>query len=547
MPAPSPLVSVERLTWTLPDGRVLLHDVSLAIAPGRTGLVGPNGSGKSTLAHLIAGELVAQTGRVVRSGRVALLRQTVALDGARTLADWLGVAERLGALRRIEGGSTDAADYHVLGDDWMVRERASRALARVGLGHLDPEAGVGAVSGGEATRAALAGLLLAEPDLLVLDEPTNNLDAPARAALQAFVEDFAGGVLVVSHDRALLDRMDRIVELRDGHAVSYGGNFSAYEAQRAVERDAAARELDSATAMQRRTERAARETIERQARRSARGRRTAIESNLPPIVRNAMKRTAEATTARIADVHRQRVEASRERVKSARERVEDRRSVALALAPTGLAAGKVVVAVEGVSFSHAIARPLLSDVTLHLVGPERVALTGPNGSGKTTLLRLVCGELAPTTGRVRVGVPPDRVAWLDQHLSLLDVRGTVLDAFRARHPDLEDEWCRLALARFLFRADDAHKPVAALSGGERLRAALATVLGVPHPPLLLVLDEPTNHLDLDTLGVLEAALRGYDGALLVVSHDGRFLDAIGIERRVALPGGVRGTDAPRGA
>jgi ATPase subunit of ABC transporter with duplicated ATPase domains len=178
-------------------------------------------------------------------------------------------------------------------------------------------------------------------------------------------------------------------------------------------------------------------------------------------------------------------------------------------------------------------------VSLHLVGPERVALVGPNGSGKTTLLRVATGERAPDAGTVR-RLPDDEVASLDQHGAALDPARSVLDNFRVRHPHMEASAARHALARFLFSDEAALRTVGTLSGGERLRASLACVLGGGRPPALLVLDEPTNHLDLDALEALEAALRAHDGALLVVSHDAAFLAAIGVARYVALgEGGAR--------
>jgi ATPase subunit of ABC transporter with duplicated ATPase domains len=214
--------------------------------------------------------------------------------------------------------------------------------------------------------------------------------------------------------------------------------------------------------------------------------------------------------------------------------VEERERPRFALPASGLPAGRTVLALEDVTvrFSGA-AHPILDGVTLHLVGPERVAVVGPNGSGKSTLLRVVMGELAPDAGTVR-RLPDREVAFLDQHGAALDPARSVLESFRARHPRVEPSAARHALARFLFSDEAALRTVGTLSGGERLRASLACELGGERPPALLVLDEPTNHLDLDALEALEGALRDYDGALLVVSHDAAFLEAIGVERHLTL-------------
>jgi ATPase subunit of ABC transporter with duplicated ATPase domains len=178
------------------------------------------------------------------------------------------------------------------------------------------------------------------------------------------------------------------------------------------------------------------------------------------------------------------------------------------------------------------AAPVLSGVSLRITGPERVAIVGPNGAGKTTLLRLAGGELRPQSGSVRLGLPADEIAFFDQHTRRLRDESSVLENYRAANPGVDVTAARHALARFLFEGDGVHQAAGSLSGGQRLRAGLACVLNGWHPPRLLLLDEPTNHLDLDSLEALEEVLRGYDGSLLVVSHDAAFLEAIGVDRRV---------------
>ncbi|HUH77213.1 MAG TPA: ATP-binding cassette domain-containing protein, partial [Devosia sp.] len=207
------------------------------------------------------------------------------------------------------------------------------------------------------------------------------------------------------------------------------------------------------------------------------------------------------------------------------------------LMPTGLPAGRVVLQASKVSGGPDAGRPIIRNFSLTMTGPERVAISGPNGSGKTSLLRLLCGDLVPSAGHVeRIG----RMAFLDQTISLIDPALSIRDNFRALNPQADDNTGRAALARFMFRADAALQIAGSLSGGEMLRAALACTIGGNHPPQLLVLDEPTNHLDIHAIAQVEAGLRDYDGALLVVSHDPDFLEAIGIDRVVTLGGSVNG-------
>lgn len=527
-------LAADRLTYALADGRALFRDLSLSFGRERTGLVGPNGSGKTTLIRLLAGEMKPTSGVVHRTGAVAVLPQEFRPAPDASLAVLLGIEERLAALRRLEAGKGSVADVERVGGDWDLPERATAVLARFGLEHLPLDRAVSEVSGGEATRVALAGLTLGRPDFLLLDEPTNHLDAASRRALYAFVEEWTGGLLCVSHDRELLRRMDRIVELSSLGVRVYGGSYDDYLAQRDALERAAERELASAHADLRRAERKAREVRERQDRRSARGRRRRSEVNLPKILLNARKRKAEATGARVRTLTDREVEERRARAESARRQVEEREPPRFEVFSSGLHARRTVLEMRDVTVRFpGAAGPVLEAVSLRIVGPERVAVVGPNGSGKTTLLRLATGHLQPDVGTVR-RLPDEETAWLNQDGASLDRGRSVLENFRAFHPEMDRTATRYALARFLFSEDAALQAVGTLSGGERLRASLACALGGDPPPSLLVLDEPNNHLDLDGLEALESALGGYDGALLVVSHDETFLEAIGVERRVSL-------------
>jgi ATPase subunit of ABC transporter with duplicated ATPase domains len=525
-------IVAERLTYATADGRELLHDITLGFGRERTGLVGANGSGKTTLVRLLAGEIAPTGGSVHTSGIIAVLPQEFQPPPDATLAVLLGIEERLAALRRMEAGEADVADLERIGDEWDVQDRATATLAHFGLSHLPIDRPVGAVSGGEATRVALAGLALSRADFLLLDEPTNHLDAESRAALYDFVEQWTGGLACVSHDRALLRRMDRIVELSTLGVRVYGGNFDAYHARRAADDAAAARELDSARAELRRVRRAAQEVRERQARREAKGRRDRATANMPKILLNGRRAQAEATGAHVRAITEREVEERRRRTEDARRHVEERESPRFSLPPAILAAGRTVLVLDDVCvrFDDDVA-PILNGVSLRIIGPERVAVTGPNGSGKSTLLRVAAGRITTSGGSVR-RIPDAKIACLGQDADGLS--GTVLDSFRSVHPDMEPSAARHALARFLFAGEAALQPVNTLSGGERLRAALACAMGGDRTTSLLILDEPTNHLDLAAMQALEAALRTWDGALLVASHDADFLAAVGVGREVRL-------------
>jgi ATPase subunit of ABC transporter with duplicated ATPase domains len=525
------LLTFDTVSLRTPDGRSLLDNLTFSLGRERVGLVGRNGVGKTTLLRAASGEIPPAAGAVRLTGRAAVLEQSFGPPAGATLADLLGVTGPLALLDRI--GRGEARPDELEAADWTLTLRIEAALARAGLGAAALDRPAAELSGGQATRAGIARLLLALPDLILLDEPTNNLDVQGRAAVAELLAGWEGGALVVSHDRDLLAGMDRILELTTLEARLYGGGWNLYRARRELETAAAERSLETAERDVQRAARAAQVARERKDRRDAAGRRARARGDAPKILLDARAERAEGTGARLNRLaERQQADAA-QALETAAARVERLRRLAFDLPKTNLPAGRTVLAFEDVAFGWPDGAPLIEGLSFRLVGPERVAVTGPNGAGKTTLIRLATGALKPHAGRVVRGVP---AALLDQQASLLDDGLTLVDNFRRRHPAATANQAHEALARFLFRNTEALKLAGALSGGERLRAALACVLWGQTPPQLLILDEPTNHLDLASIEAVEAALAAYDGALLAVSHDGRFLDAIGIERRIALAG-----------
>ena len=521
-------IVLDGLAWAPPGGSLLFSDLDLSFGPERTGLVGRNGVGKTTLLRLIDGSLTPQAGRITAPGRIAVLRQTVQVDPQETLIDLFDAREALAVLARAEAGAADADD--LARADWTLEARIQAALARLRLdAPLDTP--LAALSGGQRTRSGLAALLFAEPDWLILDEPTNNLDREGRQAVLDLLADWRAGAVVVSHDRDLLETMDAIVELTTLGATRYGGTWSDYRARKALELQAVQRDLADADRRLNDLTRTIQQTEERKARTDKTGRAAAARGDQPRILLGARKDRAEDTggeNARLAA--RRRLEAETAAA-SARERIEVLQPLTVTLPPTGLPPGREVLMLEDVTAGYRPDRPVLSSLSLRIAGPERIALTGPNGSGKTTLLALITGALAPMRGRLRLAVP---VAMLDQQVAVLDPALSIRDNFHRQHPGVDENACRASLARFMFRANAALQVVGDLSGGQRLRAGLACVLGGPNPPPFLVLDEPTNHLDITSIEAVEAGLRAYDGALLVVSHDEAFLEAIGTDRRIEL-------------
>ncbi|MET7381391.1 ABC-F family ATP-binding cassette domain-containing protein [Streptomyces sp. NPDC005526] len=525
------------LSYAWPDGTPVLDGLDAAFGPGRTGLVGVNGSGKSTLLKLIAGELAPSGGTVRVTGEVGLLPQSVTLDTALRVDEALGIAQRRAALHAIEAGDTAEEHFETVGDDWDVEERALATLGELGLGHIGLDRTVGEVSGGESVLLRLAALLLRRPDVLLLDEPTNNLDLYARRRLYAAVSAWPGVLVVVSHDRELLELVDQIADLRAGEITWYGGNFSAYQQSLATEQEAAERMMRVAEADVRRQKRELADAQVKLARRKRYGQKMWDSRREPKIVMGARKRAAQESAGRHRILHEERLAEARERLDEAAEAVREDDEIRVELPYTAVPPGRGVLTLQDLRPAHG-ARV---EGVFELRGPERVALIGRNGAGKTTLLRTIAGELPPLSGEVTAHVP---LRFLPQRLDVLDDELTVAENVARHAPDATVNRIRARLARFLFRGARADQRVGTLSGGERFRAALAALMLAEPAPQLLMLDEPTNNLDIASVRRLTTALESYEGALIVAGHDLPFLESIGITRWVLLEAGVLGETTP---
>ncbi|QUL37619.1 ABC-F family ATP-binding cassette domain-containing protein [Erythrobacter sp. JK5] len=521
-------IKLDRIVCATPDGRILFPELSDTISNEVVGLVGRNGCGKSTLLRTIAGQLAPYAGSASSDGTVYLVSQTSYPDRM-TVGQLLGVQKALEVLDRLEYGLSGQNDLEAA--DWTLPARLEKVLSDCGLVALDMERPVNSLSGGERNRAKTAAVLLARPDILLLDEPTNDLDTDGRKLIANVIGDWTGPVLVASHDRDLLENVDRIIELSTAGILSVEGGWSAFMAARETHRTLARNALDQARSDAKAASKARQGKIERLDQRSRQGRQSAARRDASRLEINAKRERAESTSARNRAVGDQRFLGAQSNLKLAEAAVERVTPVEIALPQCGLLSSHVVLEAEALTCEYDD-RTVFEALSLKIVGAERIFLGGCNGSGKSSLARILAGQALPKQGAVHADY--SRVAVLDQHLDMLLPTKTAFQEMQRHSPDLDRNGTHAVLAKFGFRADWASRKISEMSGGEKVRLALACLFSGEKPPHLLILDEPTNHLDIYAIETLEKALLDYDGALLCITHEDAFRRNLKLSRSIEL-------------
>lgn len=515
-----PFVALNTISLKTPDlTRTLISDLSVSFGHERTGLVGRNGCGKSSLLAVLAGRVPPFSGSIDRFGKIGLFRQRFD-DLSISVVQALGMQGAFDTNNRIVAGTGSEADFAAA--DWTLDGRIETAFERVGLQRLAMDTPLARLSGGQRMRVSVARTLLEEADLLLLDEPTNNLDASGRQMITELISDWRGGVVVAGHDRALLEQMDRMLHLSAIGAQLYSGGWSAYRTERHAERVRATSELERAARAIKTTQAALQRQNEKQSRRDKAGRTKRAQDNEPRVSLDRKKGQAEQSAGRqnrLADHLLNQVSATRH---VAEQKVEVLAPILIDLLSGRVPPNRVHLRMEAAQCQLCPAKTF-GPWSLEIRGSDRMRIIGPNGAGKSTLMKLAAGLLDPSVGLVERFA---HIAHLDQDLSVPDTSGRLVDNLLLAQHDITEHDARAALARYGFRNMLADRPVSGLSGGERLRLSLCMAMTLTTMPELILLDEPTNHLDIEAIELLETTLKGYEGALLFVTHDERFAEAL---------------------
>jgi ATPase subunit of ABC transporter with duplicated ATPase domains len=515
-------ITLRDVTFAWPDGAVALSGLNGTFTTGRTGLIGRNGAGKSTLLRLIAGRLRSTAGRIDAIGDVGYLAQTLTMQRETTIADLLGIAGVLAAITAIEAGDADERHFEMVGDDWDIEARAAQALHRIGFGAGDLQRRVAEVSGGEAMLVAISGLRLRRTPITLLDEPTNNLDRSTRARLAELVDQWPGTLVVVSHDLELLEHMEHIAELYAGNLDTFGGPYSAWQEHRTREQAAAVQAARSAQQALKVEKHQRVEAETKLARRERTAKKTQQDGGIPRILAGNRASRAQSSAGSLRSTLDNKIQAAQAAVDDADARVREDEHINLTLPDPNVPRGRRLAEFHD------------EDRTVAIQGPERVALIGPNGAGKSTLIEQLVTGGPPMPGHPHGVLLTHHVGYLPQRLDGLDEAASALENVRAVATATPAGTIRNQLARLLLRGNSIDRPVSTLSGGERFRVSLATLLLAEPPAELLILDEPTNNLDITSVEQLTEALHAYRGALLIASHDHPFLAGVGIDAVLEL-------------
>ena len=541
-------ISIQQISYIHPDKEVLFSDLNFAISKGqKLGLVGNNGCGKSTLLQIIAGQLSPSSGVIVRPDDIYYIPQHFGQYDSLTIAQALRIDRKQQALQAILAGDASTENFTILNDDWNIEERSIAALDLWGLGQFTLSYPMNLLSGGEKTRVFLAGMDIHHPSVILMDEPTNHLDSSGRQRLYDWVEKYRSTLLVVSHDRTLLNLLPEICELEKHQINYYGGNYEFYKEQKTLMQEALQQRIEEKEKALGIARKVARETAERRDKQNVRGEKSNIRKGVPRIVLNALQGKSEKSTSKLTGVHQEKAEKLTNERNQLRGSLSPTAALKTDFNSSSLHTGKILVTAKEINFSYhsnsinndiqenSISKQQLwqAPVSFQLKSGDRLRIEGANGSGKTTLLKLITGQLQPQEGTLTR--TDFSYVYLNQEYSIIDDRNSILEqayAFNSRN--LPEHEIKIILNRYLFPASEWDKSCRKLSGGEKMRLAFCCLMISNNTPDMFILDEPTNNLDIQSIEIITATIKNYAGTVIAISHDNYFIQEIGVEQCILL-------------
>ncbi|EFK36009.1 Uncharacterized ABC transporter ATP-binding protein HI_1252 [Chryseobacterium gleum] len=528
------MILLQNISFGFPGGNLLFNHTNLTIqSHTKSALVGNNGMGKSTLLKIIAGEIHPLSGNISLQGEVFYVPQMFGNFNHFTIAECLKIDKKLHALEKITSGEVDEIYFETLNDDWDIEERCRHALELWGLGDFELTRKLEGLSGGQKTKVFLARIQINQPEMIILDEPTNHLDMEGRKLLYDLIDKTDATVVIVSHDRTLLNLVDTIFELSNQGIAAYGGNYDFYAEQKEVEEEALHNDIHAKKRALKKAKEKERETLERKQKLDARGKGKQEKSGVARIMMNTLRNNAEKNSSKLQSVHTEKISGISHELRDLRSSVRNSDQMKVNFNDSNLHSGKILITAENINFSYGEQKLWKENLSLEIRSGDRISIKGGNGSGKTTLIKLLLGKTEPSEGQInRSGF---NSIYIDQEYSLIDNDSTLYDFVQTFNDSATQESeIKTLLSRFLFGKDTWDKKCGMLSGGERLRLLLCGLSISNKAPDMIILDEPTNNLDLQNVEILTHSIKDYHGTLLVISHDEVFMEEIGIDRELAL-------------
>lgn len=528
------MLILKEVSYLHPDHSILFEHINLTIAAReKIALIGNNGSGKSTLLQLIAGKRKPHSGDIILSDQLYYVPQIFGQLDQQTVAEVLGIDMKITALHAILDGATTEDNFHKLADDWTIEERCAEAFQYWELSHIDMHQKLGSLSGGQKTKVLLAGIQIHDPAIVLLDEPSNHLDANTRRLLYDFIENTAKALIIVSHDRQLLNLLPNTAELTNTGLQLYGGNYDFFQTQKNIEKEALSQNIQDREKALRKAKEIEREALERKQKLDARGKKKQEGAGVARIMMNTLRNNAESSTAKMRNAHSEKIGNIADELKDLRANIAAIDKMNFGLGNASLHKGKVLFVAHDINVVNNDHRLWKHDFSLQVNSGERIAIKGNNGSGKTTLIRMILKQLPPSIGQLDAA--DIKYIYIDQDYTQVNNQLSIYEyAQTFNHTGLEEHEIKIRLHRFLFTKNDWDKKCSHLSGGERMRLMLCCLTIDEQAPDLIVLDEPTNNLDIQNIEILTMALQAYQGTLLVISHDQAFLEQLTIQRTIEL-------------
>lgn len=526
-------LQIEQLSYEHQNREVLFQDISFNLQTGqKAAFIGNNGVGKSTLLRILTREIAPKSGIIRVPSVPYFVPQHFGQYDDMTIYEALNISDKVNALHQILAGNTDEQYFETLADDWEIEDKALKALTNWQIDYLKPTSPFSQLSGGEKTKVFLAGIELHQPDIILMDEPSNHLDYKSREQLCQLIENVSATLIIVSHDKTILNLLPHTFELSAFGVKYYAGNYTFYEEQKEIETQAIVAQLEDKEKELRAAKKTKQEMAERRQKLDARGRERGVKKGLGKMALNILQDRAEKSTSKLHDTHNNKIYDIADDISEIENQLDKSKQMKINFNSSKLHKGKILAKGESINFAYSSNNLWTNPLNFLFQSGERILLKGLNGSGKSTLIKLLLKDLQPTEGKLYVA-DLDYV-YLDQEYSLINNNLTIYEQAREYAPQMLEHDIKMNLNRFLFDYTTWDKKGGMLSGGEKMKLALCCLLLSSSQPDIIILDEPTNNIDLRNINILISCIKDYEGSIILVSHDRYFIDEVKIDYEIEL-------------